>query len=257
MVHDYHTHTTYSDGMFPDMMASAAEDIGLDGIGFADHCIVSDRRVMEKARQKSGFMLHQTYDKRRKALERLRDDHDIAIHDAVEMDYHPDDEDGIASFLDEAGFDYVVGSVHTLEAVNVHRREYFRTKSAKRRDELIDTYFEKLDQLIRSGLIDIAAHIDVFQRNPALRGKATRQHYTTIAEAFSQSDTVPEINAGRATEDYGRMHPNQQFFAVLQEYGVEFTIGSDAHTPDQLEDNHTALETFLAEHDIEPTELEL
>jgi len=238
--------------MFPDLMASAAEDIGLDGIGFADHCIVSDRRVMEQARQKSGFMLHQTYDKRRKALERLRNDHDIPIHDAVEMDYHPDDGDAIESFLEEAGFDYVVGSVHTLEDVNVHRRSYFSNKSSKRRTELVDTYFKRLESLIRSGLIDIAAHIDVFQRTPALRGKATKQHYTKIAEAFSQSGTVPEINAGRATGEYGRMHPNPQFFEVLQEYGVQFTIGSDAHTPDQLKDNHGALDAFIEDHDIDP-----
>lgn len=39
---DGHAHTTFSDGSALDAMVTAAERVGLDGLGFTDHCILTE-----------------------------------------------------------------------------------------------------------------------------------------------------------------------------------------------------------------------
>ena len=257
MVQDYHTHTNYSDGELMHRMVRAAEEHGLDAIGFADHCNVSNRPIMEQEKHVLGFNLDMTYKRRRDAMTTLREEFDIPILDAVEIDYHPEDEAQIREFFNEAGFDYTVGSVHFIDDVNIHRVQHFEQMNTAEREDAVDRYFEMLVSMIESELVDIAAHMDVIERNPALRGIADIKHYEAVAEALSSSSTVPEINGGRLLDDYGQPHPSEQFFEVLREHGIRFTFGTDSHTPDQLADSIPALEAVFDERDVEPVTLDL
>lgn len=235
MERDYHVHSNYSDGSFLHSMLEAAERAGLEGVGVADHCNVSSRTETRRAAQVLGFNLDVTYERRRRALRELDDEFDLEVYDAVEMDYHPTDETAVREFLDEAGFDYAIGSVHELEGVNVHAESYFASKSRTDREAAVDRYFDHLVSLVESDLFDIAAHLDLVERNPALRGLATEDHYRAVAAALADSRTVPEVNAGRALEEYGELHPAPDFLAVLREYDVPVVLGTDAHKPTALE----------------------
>ena len=255
MDYDYHTHSTYSDGRFLSSMVQAADKAGLAGIGFADHCNVSNREGMQAAKRDLGFNLDLTYERRRKAIETLRERVDIAIYDAVEMDYDSRDEDAIATFLDEAAFDYSIGSIHGLDGVNIHVESYFAEKSADERHTLVDRYFEKLVSLVDAELFDIAAHPDLIERNPALRGIADEEHYRKAAAAFERSQTVPEINAGRVLSEYGEFHPAPDFFDILTETNVAMTVGTDSHRPTEIDDRTDRIDALLDDHEISPAEI--
>jgi histidinol-phosphatase (PHP family) len=252
---DYHTHSAYSDGRFLRQMVEAASEAGLSGIGISDHCTVSDRDAMIEYRNELGFTLDTTYERRRSAIERLRDTFDIEIYDAVEMDYDPRDEAAIADFLAEANFQYAIGSVHHLEDVNVHYEPYFADKSDAERARLVSEYFEKVVALIDSELFEIAAHLDLIERNPALRGYTTESHYRQVAEALEDSRTITELNAGRVLDDYGEYHPSPSFLDILREYDVSVTVGTDSHTPEALTDRIPHIAGWFEEEGIEPTEL--
>lgn len=252
MHHDYHVHSTYSDGYFIEFMADAAAEAGLSGIGIADHCVVSKEPAEDRYRREMGFNLDLTYERRRDAIERLRDRVDVRLFDAVELDYEPRDEAAIASFLEEAEFDYAIGSVHDLEDVNVHVRDYFADKSERERRALVDEYFEKLVALAESELFAIAAHPDLVERNPALRGLATRDHYDRAAAAFAESRTVPELNAGRVLDDYGALHPAPGFLDALADHGVAVAVGTDSHRPAAIEPRVERIDAELAERGLEP-----
>lgn len=250
--HDYHVHSTYSDGYFIEFMADAAAEAGLSGIGIADHCVVSEEPAEDGYRREMGFNLDLTYERRRDAIERLRDRVDVRLFDAVELDYEPRDEAAIASFLEEASFDYTIGSVHDLEDVNVHVREYFADRSKRERRALVDEYFEKLVALAESELFAIAAHPDLVERNPALRGLATRGHYERAAAAFAESRTVPELNAGRVLDDYGEFHPTPAFLDALADHDVAVAVGTDSHRPGAIAPRVERIETKLTERGLEP-----
>ena len=252
---DYHTHSTYSDGSFVWSMCRAAEDAGLDGIGVTDHCNVSTDERQSRRKKAMGFNLDLTYERRREGIEAVRESFDLRVFDAVEMDYEPGDEERIGTFLDEAGFDYAIGSVHTLDGVNVHVEPYFAKKSERERRDLVDRYFEKLVALADAELFEVAAHPDLLERNPAFRGLATEDHYRAAAEAFADSRTLPEINAGRALAEYGELHPNGAFLDALLDADVAVTVGTDSHEPDQIGPRVERIEAELAERGIEPVEV--
>ncbi|MES3160625.1 MAG: PHP domain-containing protein [Halorubrum sp.] len=234
-MYDYHVHSTYSDGAFLSWMVDAAADAGLDGVGIADHCNVSADPSAEQYKRALGFNLDLTHQRRSKAIERIDEQRDIRVFDAVEMDYHPDHEAAIASFLEEAAFDYAIGSVHELDGANVHTRPHFAQKTDAERAALVDRYFEKLVELIDSELFAIAAHPDLIERNPHLRGFATTNHYERVADAFDRSRTVPELNAGRLLDDYGAFHPAPAFLDILADREVTMTVGTDSHEPRAIE----------------------
>ncbi|SEO25197.1 histidinol-phosphatase (PHP family) [Halogranum amylolyticum] len=250
--YDYHVHSNYSDGRFLFRMARAAEEAGLDGVGFADHCNVSARESMQRAKRHLGFNLDETYERRREAIDSLQENFDVTIFDAVEMDYDPRDEAAIADFLDAADFDYAVGSVHHLEDVNVHVESYFAEKDESEREALVDAYYDTLVSLVDSELFEIAAHVDLLERNPVLRGYATEDHYERVAAAFADSRTVPEINGGRVLREYGEFHPAPSFREVLDAHDVAFTVGSDSHDPEALRECTPVLTEFFEESGRDP-----
>ncbi|WP_222919566.1 PHP domain-containing protein [Natrinema sp. SYSU A 869] len=249
---DFHVHSNYSDGGFLRSMARAAESAGLEGVGFTDHCNVASRERAESMRSVYGFNLDLTYERRRQGIERLREDFDLEIYDAVEMDYDPRDEAAIDAFLSEAGFDYAIGSVHAVGGNNVQVASHFADMPDTERDAVVDDYFEKLVALVESELFDIAAHIDLLERTPPLRGQATADHYRRVARAFTDSRTVPEINAGRALTDAGIVHPADQFLTILGEHDVAVTVGTDSHHPTEIPDRADFLAEFVSETGLEP-----
>jgi histidinol-phosphatase (PHP family) len=255
MDRDYHVHSTYSDGRFLFQMVRAAAEAGLSGVGIADHCNVSDREAISEQKHLLGFNLDQTYERRRAAIQRLREEHDVAIYDGVEMDYHPDEEAAIREFLDEADFQYSIGSVHYLDGVNVHVEPYFAEQSERDRRAAVEKYFDHLVALIDSELFDVAAHVDLVERNPELRGFATEAHYRRVAEAVANSRTIPELNAGRALDEYGEFHPGPAFLDVLAEYDVDLTVGTDSHKPEEIGERVSHVERYLAARGIDPVTL--
>ena len=111
---DFHAHSTYSDGRFLESMVNAAEAAGLDGIGFADHCTVSAHESAVEFAALHGFTLDITYERRRRALERLREDalreRDVSV--TVGTDAHRPGEVGeraafLREFVAERGLDPV------------------------------------------------------------------------------------------------------------------------------------------------------
>ncbi|SFR50772.1 MULTISPECIES: PHP domain-containing protein [Halorubrum] len=255
-MYDYHAHTNYSDGAFLRWMVEAAADAGLDGIGFADHCNVSPEPSARRHKRAFGFNLDLTYERRREAIEAVREDVDVEVFDAAEMDYDPAHEEAIAAFLDDAGFDYAVGSVHDLDGANVHTRSHFADKPESERRALVDRYFEKLVALVESELFAVAAHPDLIERNPHLRGFATEDHYASVVDAFRDSRTVPEINAGRLLDDYGEFHPAPAFLDRLVDAGVEVTVGTDSHEPDAIAPRVREIEAELDRRELEAVRLD-
>lgn len=256
-MHDYHVHTNYSDGDFMSRMIAAGERAGLEGIGFADHCNVFQTDRARAYRARYGFNLDLTYDRRQSAIEDYRERTNLRLYDAVEMDYEPDQEAALGSYLDDKDFDYVIGSVHAIDGVNVHDEAYFSEFSDSDRHEMVAEYVEKLFELIESALFDVTAHLDLPERNPALRGYLDEDDYHQIADALSRSTTVPELNAGRVLDAYGEFHPRESFADILLAEGVEFTIGSDAHAPDELTGAVTELQSIIDEWGVPVVELDL
>jgi len=77
--HDYHVHSSYSDGSDIERMVERAVELGLDGVGFADHCLLSQP---EKQRAHDYPMDVADLPERRAEIDRLRSAYDIRIFES-------------------------------------------------------------------------------------------------------------------------------------------------------------------------------
>lgn len=252
-MHDFHSHSNYSDGEVLWSMVRAAQDAGLDGVGITDHCALPESESLRDDRAALGQTLDRTYERRRRGIERVREEATIPIYDAVEMDYDPAHEDRITDFLAEADFDYVIGSVHAVGDRPLQYPPHFADDTETELDAVVDRYFDELVAMIESGLVDVLAHPDLVERNPHLRDRATRDHYERVAKALVDARTVPEINAGRALRDDGWVHPCPVFLDALRAYDLEFTLGTDSHHPEEYEPRTEFLTDFADDHGLSVT----
>jgi histidinol-phosphatase (PHP family) len=249
---DYHTHSTYSDGSLLLRMVDAAAEAGLAGVGVADHCVLPASERQRTSRDVLGFALDHTYERRRRGIEQLREDREIRIYDAVEMDYDPRVEDEIAAFLADAGFEYALGSVHAVGDTFVQWPSEFDGMDEGSLETFVDDYYDRLVALVESELFEVAAHPDLVERTAALRGRSTVDHYRRVADAFADSRTVPEVNAGRACREPGIVHPAAEFLAALEDRGVAVTVGTDAHDPGEVGPRVDALADHVDRFDLDP-----
>lgn len=258
-MYDYHVHSTYSDGDFLEWMVGVAEDVGLDGVGIADHLIVSEIDEQVRRRRRQGHALDLTYERRREAIAEVRAGTSIDVFDAAEVDYHPDDQPLIEDFLAEADFDYHVGSVHIVDGDNVHVADPADPEA------FVERYVELVETMIESELFAVAGHVDLPERNPNVRDVMDREQYDRLARAFADSQTVPEINAGRSNRDIdhpaddtgvpGFFHPVPEFLAALREHDVAVVAGSDTHDTDDLRERTRLLEDRFDDLGLEPAEI--
>ncbi|MFB6156171.1 MAG: PHP domain-containing protein [Haloferacaceae archaeon] len=227
---DYHAHSDYSDGAELEAMAGAAEASGLEAIGFADHCNVTDPALSSH----EVYSLHETYEERRAELGDLRERFELRVFDAVELDYVPGEEARLRDFLTEADFEYSLGSVHRIDGVNVMHGPAVADADEGDRERLVDDYFDAVVALVESELVDVLSHLDVTTRNPHLREIPDSEHYERVAGALEDSRTVPELNLGRVQRAEGSLHPDPAFLNAFAERGVRFVVGTDAHRPAQV-----------------------
>ncbi|QRV16826.1 histidinol phosphatase [Haloterrigena salifodinae] len=241
--YDLHTHTRFSDGSEMASMIEAAVAAGYDGIGLTDHCILVD----DDHGRRDRFDLVETYERRRRQIDELRERYPIDVFDAVECNYVPGTEARLEAFLEDADFEYAIGSVHLVEGCDVTAAATVADRSRAERRAVVDAYYEALVRSIESELFDVVGHVDLPERIEPLRGLTTDAHYRAVADALATSSTVPELNAGRARRGLGRLHPNPDALEPFVERDITFVLGSDAHAPREIRARSEILTDFVSD----------
>jgi len=249
---DVHAHTTYSDGSPLPGMVAAAERRGVDALGLTDHCIVVDDDFGRRDR----YDLVETCERRREAVDRFRDRTDVTLYDAAEVSYVADAERETRAFLAEADFDYTIGSVHFAGPYEYTSGGDYADAGPETRRAAVERYYDAVVAAVESGLFDVLGHLDLPERESALRGHSTRADYERVATAVAESDVVPEINAGRVHGSLGRVHPNPAMLDAFREAGVAFVLGTDSHAPAQLDERIPVLRGVVVDRDIELADVE-
>jgi DNA polymerase (family 10) len=199
----FHNHTSESDGHNTlEEMAHAAQDLGLDYLGIADH-------------SKSSFQAHGLEEKRLLAqVEQIREfnkthDTDFRIFSGVECDIL---KDGRLDYPDEilAQLDYVVASVHASFTLS----EKEMTK--------------RIVRAIENRYVTILGH-------PTGRLLLSREPYQVdlveVIKAAAATGTIIELNANPR-----RLDLDWRYWKVAKELGVSCSINPDAHSVRGLQD---------------------
>lgn len=231
---DSHVHTRHSPDGKDDLAAFAAcVDAGVaDGIGFAEHY---DFLPVCGA---WGYLDEKRY---------LADVADwvgrgYAFFAGVEVDYCQEVEDDIRSKLQQFQFDFVIGSIHTLESGSVSDRNIDHFYDDAIFDQMLNDYEQEFTASLAVPEFDVVGHAGVFQRyldEKFFVGKPwkarIRDLEETLAARVAHSGKLLEVNTSGL---FSVLHQPCATPFFLERYrdhgGREITLASDSHAAAHL-----------------------
>lgn len=168
----------------------------------------------------------------------------IEFYVGMEIDYLNEESNPSIARFQELPLDYRIGSVHLLynhqgEVVDIDCAapafaEVVDTHFDGNLDEVIETYYNRLKQMIELGGFDILGHADKMHYNascyrPGLLDepwyeKLMREYFSLIAS----KGYMVEVNT-KAYHQLGTFFPNERYFTLLRELQIPVLVNSDAH----------------------------
>ncbi|NMB34828.1 MAG: histidinol-phosphatase [Firmicutes bacterium] len=265
---DYHIHPDYSPDASPASIRDyccRAVELGLAEICFTTHVELDpvrrevDNFVIVNGRRVSVFnprWLDNYFTEISRAQREFKGA-GLNVKAGVEVGYCPGTEKDIENITANHPFDYVLGAVHCINHVAISSRQesphYFRHNSIT---ELGRDYFGTLKEAVNTGLFDCIAHLDLYRRyGTKYYGSDVftvhRGFIEPIFKEMARRGMGLEINTSSRRRGLKEFHPCREIVALAAEAGIEiFTVGSDAHAPEQLGEHIGQALSLLAEFDL-------
>ncbi len=228
---DFHIHSTVSfDGHGSALeMAWAAKERGLREICFTDH-IDEDPR---------GLILDQCFD-----LTAYGEVYDglripgLTVRKGMEFGMLSGNRDTVKRYLTAREFDFVLGSVHYADNLDVYYPPYWEGKTLMEGER---RYLENVLACVREhDDFDVLGHLTYISKahsNPAHTPVRFEQHREVVEEILKllvEKGKGMEINSS-GVDRCGDFLPDQVYLRRFKELGGEIvTFGSDAHTPGRV-----------------------
>jgi histidinol-phosphatase (PHP family) len=165
----------------------------------------------------------------------------ITVLAGLESDYSPGYEPYLAEMLGEVNPDFVIGSIHYVfvgeRKVNVWDLQDMHHPAA------LEAYFDSVRGLLGCGLFDAVGHVDTVLRT-GMGEDAFLLWFRPLMPLMIEGGVSYEINASGARKSIldsfgvevldGVSYPSRRLVAELELLGASFTIGSDAHRPEDV-----------------------
>jgi histidinol-phosphatase (PHP family) len=187
---------------------------------------------------------------------------DLVVLAGVEVGYDPGLEGTISDFLGRHQFDFVLGAVHCLDSICLTARDEvdrFKTEFVPQGPERVaERYFHSVRAAAGSQLFDCLAHLDIYRKyiQPLFDSRFAQTAdalLPSVLEFVAESGTGLEVNASALRRGNAEPYPAAHVLRLARDAGVRvFTIGSDAHRPDDLGDGLDKAVEMLGELGIEP-----
>jgi len=230
-MYDFHIHTTVSfDGkQTARQVVDAAKKTGLQEICFTDHVDYDP-----KADVQTMIFDPNTYSAAYDGLEATG----LAIRLGMEFGMTPDNVSLFREKLRERRYDFILGSVHFVDGLDVYFPEYWEGKTAfgAQRDFLEQT----LACVQAHEDFDVLAHLTFLSKSPANPEKVPipydshRKVLDEILKELVKKGKGLELNTSGVDRRVGFL-PGQEYFVRCRELGGRIvTVGSDAHTPNRV-----------------------
>ncbi|UCG43200.1 MAG: histidinol-phosphatase HisJ family protein [candidate division WOR-3 bacterium] len=252
---DYHVHPDYS----PDAAGSIREfcararELGLEEMCFTTHFEPDPLRAGFERVIVRGEACPAATDWARYYLEDIGTAQDefpeLVIRTGVEIGYEMGVEGRIADFLDQYRFDFVLGAIHCLEHVSISGSKEVGQMRAllvpKGAEYLASRYFDYLQAAVGCRLFDCIAHLDIFRKyvlplwagtpEAAVFNRVVGERLGPALECMAENSVGIEVNTSALRRGEAEPYPSWDIVRRAKLAGVEpFTLGSDAHRPEDL-----------------------
>jgi histidinol-phosphatase (PHP family) len=178
---------------------------------------------------------------------RLREEYRsrIGILVGVESDFFPEHAALYRAQYAALPLDYVIGSVHVLDGVDLFRPSRWENATRNELRDQRERYCALVARSARSGMFDILGHIDVIKAVCPQIAEVATPAVDRMLREIADADVVIEVNTSGTTKPCGGWYPSGDIIERAHHYGVKVTFGSDAHTPERVADAHTEVRDYL------------
>ena len=175
---------------------------------------------------------------------------DLKIRAGIELDNDPVHSAAGRAWVEKNWdrLDFVLGSVHFLRGDWAFDHAGEEAEFARRDiDEVYVDYYERIQAMIESGLIDCMAHLDLVKIFGFRPTKDFSQLLDAILDEIYEVDLAMELSTAGWRKPVGELYPSDQIIRRAIEKGIPFTTASDGHSHVQQGENFNRLAQKMAE----------
>lgn len=225
---DYHMHTPLCGHAVgePSEYVDQALRVGLEEIGFSDHApLVSheDARYTMNASQLP--LYHEMIERVQKKYPRF------SIKLGLEADFVPGFESKTRAILNAYPYDFVIGSVHFIDAWAFDDPDEKIKWKDKDPNRVYRDYYQLLRQSAESGLFDIMGHVDLVKKFGHRASDDMTTEIEETARVFKKTGMTVEINTSGLRKPVKEIYPALDVLKIYKKAGVPITFSSDSHDP--------------------------
>lgn len=243
---NYHLHTAYSGdlikwgrlGETPEKYAIAAIRKGFDEICFTDHLVVGYPRTMPA--YSHGMEIGKLGEYFRNIALAAKKYPQLKIRAGIEIDWLPEKIEELKKIISQRPFDCVLGSVHSINGVLVEheekRHEFWSRLSDAEIYERHAAYYRAVQEMAKSGVCDVVAHLDLIKRDGYLpKGRSVLPLIEETVRIIAENGLCVEVNTSGLKKPIHEMHPSLEVLKLCRKMGIPVTIGTDAHKAEQID----------------------
>jgi histidinol-phosphatase (PHP family) len=228
---DYHMHTPLCGHAVgePSEYVEQALRVGLSEIGFSDHApLVSheDARYTMNASQLP--LYHQMIETIQKKYA------PFPIKLGLEADYIPGFETKTRAILDGYPYDFVIGSIHFIDAWAFDDPDEKIKWKDKDVNRVYRDYYKLLRKSAESKLFDIMGHVDLVKKFGHRATEDMTGEVEETARVFRSTGMTVEINTSGLRKPVGEIYPAASILKIYAKAGVPITFSSDSHDPQDV-----------------------
>jgi histidinol-phosphatase (PHP family) len=245
-LHTHHERCGHASGTIEDYIKAAITN-GLQVVGISDHSpyFYSEKEQLYPgiAMAKSEFVHY--VNEVQMLKEKYKEKIQVLL--GVESDFFPNHIEDYKKIYSNYPFDYIIGSVHYVDDVNIFKRGRWDNLTTKEKVAVKDRYYDLIEQSARAGVFQILGHIDAMKGfYPAFSSIETDVIENTL-KIIGEQDVAIEINTSGKTKDVGGWYPADDILERALFHHVKVTFGSDAHVPERVGDEWELVSKRLKE----------
>ena len=232
--YNLHTHTVYcrhGKGSVDEYCAEA-EKLGLDILGFSEHCPYPDDGFSID----NGRMWFSSFPIYTSMVEKAKEDSGLEVFLGWECDWIKDREGWIEEVAEKS--DYAIFGLHYLQDSFGEVYTPFHSDRWNRKRAL-KLYGERFVSAAESGLFLFAAHPDLFMNMSDEFGEEEKALSRDIIAISKEKDLVLEVNGSgiKKAKDLGlpqSRYPRREFWEMVRDAGLYAVASADAHDTETM-----------------------
>lgn len=228
---DFHMHSgvSFDSKESAEKMVEAAVKAGMKEICFTDH--------LDYEEVSTGIKVWFDTEDYNAAYDHLHHT-GIKLRKGFEFGMLPGNQETFRKDLERRHFDFIIGSIHFVDGVDIFYKEYWENKTPEAAET---AYFERILECVKKhDSYDVLGHLTYIGKvinNPGMRAIAEKEYRDLTDEIFRvliEKGKGIEVNTS-GKDRCGAFLPDEAYLRRFKELGGQIvTVGSDAHTFDRV-----------------------